>query len=140
MFQFILSLLLLVHCNFAFRLLGRVKLKISRNFAFYAVKKHQVKFQHQGTETVLTVAENYSILDAALDAGVDLPHDCKLGVCLTCPSKVVSGTVDQSSGTLDDSVTEHGYALTCCSYPRSDVVIRSIDEDELVGAQFKRSQ
>lgn len=29
-----------------------------------------------------------------------------------------------------------GFALTCCSYARSDVVIRSIEEDELVGAQF----
>ncbi|CAM9932682.1 unnamed protein product [Hapterophycus canaliculatus] len=29
-----------------------------------------------------------------------------------------------------------GYALTCCTYARSDVTIRSVEEDELVGAQF----
>ena len=79
-----------------------------------------------------------NILSAALDAGIELPHDCKLGVCLTCPSKVLSGTVDQSEGTLDDSVTSQGYALTCITYPRSDCIIRSIDEDELVSAQFSR--
>jgi ferredoxin len=23
--------------------------------------------------------------------GMDLPHDCKLGVCMTCPAKMVGG-------------------------------------------------
>lgn len=54
---------------------------------------------------MLEVDDNTSILEAALDNDIDLPHDCKLGVCLTCPSMVVSGEVDQSDGTLEDSVT-----------------------------------
>lgn len=54
----------------------------------------------------MEVDENTSILEAALDNDIELPHDCKLGVCLTCPSLVVSGDVDQSDGTLDDSVME----------------------------------
>ena len=83
-------------------------------------------------------AENVSVLSAAKDAGIELPHDCELGVCLTCPAKVISGKVDHSGSTLDDSVSEQGYALTCCTFPRSDVTIRSIDEDELVSAQFGR--
>jgi ferredoxin len=28
-------------------------------------------------------------------SGLDLPHDCKLGVCMTCPAKLVSGKVGQ---------------------------------------------
>ena len=91
---------------------------------------------HEGVETNMEVDENTSILEASLDAGVDLPHDCDLGVCLTCPSRIISGECDQSAGTLDDSVIEKGFALTCQSYPRSDVVITSIDEEELVEAQF----
>lgn len=62
--------------------------------------------QHEGKSTVLEVDENTSILEAALDNDIELPHDCKLGVCLTCPSLIVSGDVDQSEGTLDDSVME----------------------------------
>ncbi|CAI5492546.1 unnamed protein product [Closterium sp. Naga37s-1] len=31
-----------------------------------------------------------TILSAAIDAGLDLPHDCKLGVCMTCPAKLIS--------------------------------------------------
>ena len=91
---------------------------------------------HEGVETEMEVDENTSILEASLDAGVNLPHDCDLGVCLTCPSRIISGECDQSTGTLDDSVIEKGFALTCQSYPRSDVVITSIDEEELVEAQF----
>ena len=65
-----------------------------------------VPTQHEGKSTVLDVDENTSILEAALDNDIELPHDCKLGVCLTCPSLIVSGDVDQSDGTLDDSVIE----------------------------------
>jgi len=103
-----------------------------------AKPKHKVTVQHGGKEFILEVAEDYSILNAAIDAGIDLPYDCNLGVCLTCPSRVISGKIDQAGSTLDDSVMEQGFALTCTSYPRSEVVIRSIDEDELVSAQFKR--
>lgn len=62
--------------------------------------------QHGGKTHELEVAGRLSILEAALDEGIDLPHDCKLGVCLTCPSMVVSGEVDQSEGTLDAAVVE----------------------------------
>ena len=101
-------------------------------------KSHKVTVQHDGKDTVLEVREDESILEAALDAGIDMPHDCKLGVCLTCPSKIVSGKVDQDGSTLDDSVMERGYALTCMTFPRSDCVVATIDEDELVNAQFSR--
>ena len=62
--------------------------------------------KHEGKDFVLNVREDVSILEAALDANIQLPHDCKLGVCLTCPSKLVSGQIDQSAGTLDLSVQE----------------------------------
>jgi ferredoxin len=104
----------------------------------FAKPTYKVTIQHEGKETVLDVRSNCSILEAALDADIKLPHDCKLGVCLTCPSKVISGQVDQTGSTLDESVQAEGYALTCMTFPRSDLVIRSIDEDELVSAQFKR--
>jgi ferredoxin len=98
--------------------------------------KHKVTIQQDKKEYNLEVAEDESILEAAIEAGIELPHDCKLGVCLTCPAKVVSGVIDQEGSTLDNSVMEQGYALMCMCFPRSDTVIRCIEEDELVGAQF----
>lgn len=102
----------------------------------YAKATYKVTVQHGGKDTVLDVREDESILSVAIEAGIDLPHDCDMGVCLTCPTRIVSGEVDQTGGTLDDSVIEQGFALSCCCYPRSDVTIRSIDEEELLQAQF----
>jgi|EP00624_Nannochloropsis_granulata_P006082 ferredoxin len=89
-----------------------------------------------GKTHTINVESYKSVLEAALDEGIELPHDCKLGACLACAAKVLSGTVDQTGSTLDDTVIERGYALTCCAYPQSDVVIRSIPEDELIDEQF----
>lgn len=44
---------------------------------------------HEGKAHELEVPEGKSILEVALDMGLDLPHDCKLGVCMTCPAKLV---------------------------------------------------
>lgn len=136
----LLVLVLFIAAGFSNSYLLRVARKYKNPFrtSLNAIKRHKVTIQHEGKDRILEVAENESILEACLDAGIELPHDCKLGVCLTCPSRIVSGTVDQSQGTLDDSVISQGYALTCVSFPKSDVVVKTIDEDELVSAQFKR--
>jgi ferredoxin len=89
-------------------------------------------------ETVLDVDGDTTVLEAALEAGVELEYDCQMGVCLTCPSKVTCGKVSQDGGTLDDSVAAEGYALTCVSRPLEDCTIHVIPEDELVSAQFER--
>lgn len=70
---------------------------------------HKVTIQDlDGLEKVMEVDESMSILEAAIDEGIDLAHDCKLGVCLTCPSRVVAGDVVQEGGTLEDSVVDAG--------------------------------
>ena len=97
---------------------------------------HKVTVNHAGKEHILQVAEDETILDASLDAGIELPYDCKCGVCLQCPSRIISGKVDQEGSTLDDSVMADGYSLTCMCYPRSDLVINTIEEEELLKVQF----
>lgn len=99
-----------------------------------------MEVEHNGAVTTLEVPEDETILSAALDSGMDLPHDCKLGVCMTCPAKIVSGELDQSEGMLSDDVQEKGYALMCASYPRSDCKIRVIPEEELLSLQLMTSQ
>ena len=42
-----------------------------------------------GLETI-NVEEGNTILQTALDQGIQLTHDCKMGVCMTCPAKLVS--------------------------------------------------
>ena len=96
----------------------------------------QVTVTHQGKTHTLEVPADRSIHEVALDQGVDLPHDCKLGVCMTCPAKLVSGSIDQSGAMLSDDVEEKGFALLCVACPRSDVEVVTCTEDELLEVQL----
>nr|CAB3498775.1 unnamed protein product [Digitaria exilis] len=99
-------------------------------------RAYKVTIEHGGESRVVEVEEDETILSRALDEGLDVPHDCKLGVCMTCPARLVSGKVDQSDGMLSDDVVAQGYALLCAAYPRSDCTIRVIPEDELLQVQL----
>ncbi|MQM14518.1 hypothetical protein Taro_047451, partial [Colocasia esculenta] len=97
---------------------------------------YKVTVEHGGETTTLEVEEDETILGRLLEEGLEVPHDCKLGVCMTCPARLFSGAVDQSEGMLSDDVVERGYALLCVAYPRSDCVIRTIPEEELLSLQL----
>jgi ring-1,2-phenylacetyl-CoA epoxidase subunit PaaE len=83
-----------------------------------------------GDETELTVDQNGdSILDAALDAGLDVPFACKGAVCCTCKGKVLEGEVEMDMNyALSDAEVAEGFVLTCQAHPRSERVIVDFDE------------
>lgn len=73
--------------------------------------------------------KGFSILDAALDAGADVPYACKGAVCCTCRAKVTEGSVEMDMNyALEDDEVEDGYILTCQSHPTSEKVVVSFDE------------
>lgn len=74
-------------------------------------------------------AQDPSILDVALRAGLDLPYACKGGVCCTCRAKVVEGKVRMDKNyTLEKSDVDAGYVLTCQAHPLTEKVVISYDE------------
>lgn len=113
----------------------RVSFRSPRNVRLQC-RAYKVEIEHEGEKHILEVPEGETVLNAAIDAGIDVPYDCQLGVCMTCPAKLESGRVDQDQGMLSDDVKERGYALMCVATPLSDCSIRSIPEEELLSLQL----
>jgi 3-phenylpropionate/trans-cinnamate dioxygenase ferredoxin reductase subunit len=73
---------------------------------------------------VIDVSGDQSVLAAARKAGVRLPSSCSSGLCGTCKSKLVSGSVDMKhNGGIRQREIDAGFFLPCCSKPLSDLVI-----------------
>ncbi len=65
-----------------------------------------------------------TILAAARAAGLRLPSACNKGVCGTCKSPLVSGTVElRHGGGIRQREIDAGMTLLCCARPVSDLVV-----------------
>ncbi|KAJ9511330.1 hypothetical protein QJQ45_029735 [Haematococcus lacustris] len=84
----------------------------------------------KGDARVIECPDDVYILDAAEQAGLDLPNTCRGGICGACVARVASGQVDQSdipdlSFTLDEGEQAKGMALLCMARAASDCEIET---------------
>ncbi len=89
-----------------------------------------IKVILDGSETEFDLSSDGAvILDAALDAGVDVPFACKGAVCCTCRAKLIAGKVKMDANyALTDSEVKAGFILTCQSHPLSPIVVVDYDQ------------
>lgn len=86
------------------------------------INEYNVTLKKSGD--VLPCGSNTSILVSIQKQGITVPFACSQGLCGTCRTKMLEGTVEMDAqGGLLKSHEEEGYILTCCSYPTSDIVL-----------------
>ncbi|MEO1482266.1 MAG: 2Fe-2S iron-sulfur cluster binding domain-containing protein [Myxococcota bacterium] len=103
---------------------------LSRLFKHREKPVYPVRLEPYGV--ALEVREGTTVLDAALDRGLEFPHSCRVGGCGTCRCRLVSGEVKQltdSSYVLPPEDIEAGYVLGCQSTPRGPVTIELPDQE-----------
>jgi ferredoxin-NADP reductase len=84
----------------------------------------EVTFAKSGRR--VTVRAGQTLLQAGLEAGLDLPYSCTMGGCGACKVRRSDGSVVMSEpNCLSDAEREAGFVLACCSYADTPVVIES---------------
>ena len=83
---------------------------------------YRVEFSKQ--RRMLQVSSDQTVLAAAKKGSIRLPSSCSNGMCGTCKSKLVSGSVGMNhNGGIRQREIDAGMFLPCCSKPLSDLVI-----------------
>jgi ferredoxin-NADP reductase len=68
------------------------------------------------------VLEAQSLLEAAAEAGVDIPSACRQGQCGTCKTRLLAGDVHMTAEQgLDPESKERGFVLTCVGHAMGNV-------------------
>jgi CDP-4-dehydro-6-deoxyglucose reductase, E3 len=76
----------------------------------------------------ITVTADRPILEAALNAGLNLPHSCKSGHCSSCRVRLRAGEIEYPNGTplgLTAQEAQAGNILLCQARARSDLVVEA---------------
>jgi ring-1,2-phenylacetyl-CoA epoxidase subunit PaaE len=89
---------------------------------FEDIVAHDVHIQFQGIDTIVEVEKGKSVLEAALDAGIELPYSCQTGSCNTCKGKLKAGELRMIGLSKERDDLEPQDYLLCCSYPLTDGV------------------
>jgi CDP-4-dehydro-6-deoxyglucose reductase len=88
--------------------------------------QHTVRIEPQGR--VLRVAPDQPVLEAALAAGLNLPHSCKSGHCSCCRARLIAGEIRYPSGRppgISAAEERSGHVLLCQARALSDLTVEA---------------
>lgn len=89
---------------------------------FKNILDQEITLNFQGVENKITIIKGHSVLEEALEMGLELPYSCQTGNCSTCKATLKSGKM-KMIGLCNPrtDLLENEYLL-CCSYPLSNDV------------------
>ena len=94
----------------------------------------KVTIQSSGHQFEVRLSQ--TVLQAAIEAGVNLPYGCRNGACGSCKGKLISGKVmhdDYQRSAMTDEELAAGNALFCCARPLEDCVIECRELTDIHG-------
>jgi ferredoxin-NADP reductase/DMSO/TMAO reductase YedYZ heme-binding membrane subunit len=81
-----------------------------------------LRFERSGRSVEASAGD--TVLEAAEGAGIDLPFECRSGVCGQCKTRLLSGNVTmETQDALTKGDRARGIILACQAHPTGDVVI-----------------
>ena len=86
----------------------------------------------KNTGQTFEVKGGINLLQAAQNAGIEWPCDCKVGSCGSCRAKLISGKVKELTDfayTLDGDMLKQNYILACQSRLKTDLEVE-VDFDQ----------
>jgi CDP-4-dehydro-6-deoxyglucose reductase len=99
----------------------------------------RIKLSTSGIE--FSVRAEQSLLDAALDASLNLPHSCKGGNCGSCRARLLQGEIYYPNGAplgLSEAEAAEGFVLMCEARARSDILLETFEITSPEQAVIKR--
>lgn len=89
---------------------------------FEDVNTQNIQLKFGAIQFDLEVIKGKSILESALDAGIELPYSCQTGNCSTCKGKLLKGEAKMIGLTKERDDLSLDEYLLCCTHPLSDNV------------------
>lgn len=89
---------------------------------------YQIRYDPTG-ESVLWDGRS-TLLDMALNQGLNAAYGCRSGVCGTCACKLLEGDVNYAQSSV--APIRKDMVLLCCAKPASDIVVALGEEPQQV--------
>ena len=89
---------------------------------FENIRTRTVHLKFESQLHSVEVVKGKSILESALDAGIELPYVCQTGSCDTCMAMLLKGEAQMIGLTKERHDLMPDNYLLCCTYPVSDDV------------------
>jgi len=93
---------------------------------FEDINTQVVDLIFQNSQYKLEVVKGKSILEAALNADIELPYSCQTGNCSTCKGKLIGGKVRMIGLSKERDDLQSDEFLLCCTHPLTENVYLEI--------------